>query len=294
MRVTCVVEVPLIVTFVCQPNSWLCGPFALKHGLLLAGLRADEEEIARIAGTDRTGTDETELARAAGHFGCSLGSVRRRDAEAAKRDLTRLLADTTPVLLCIEQWDHWVVAAHEEEGTFVVLDSRAPAIFRVLPWEYLRELLVYRRGRHTRIYDLHPLEACGDRALRPVFTVSRAQFLQQWENRPIAQGWYGYLRDALAIVNGGGEADTQSLLPGVFFGRYEPALLEALAPTNDGGRRTAARREMRGLRFLADTYGLRLDPADEEAARQRLEEVMRRRLREQPVPDDGSQMTDAR
>ena len=203
MRVTCVVEVPLIVTFVCQPNSWLCGPFALKHGLLLSGLRADEEEIARIAGTDHTGTDETELARAAGHFGCSLGSVRRRDAEAAKRDLTRLLADTTPVLLCIEQWDHWVAAAHEEEGTFVVLDSRAPAIFRVLPWEYLRELLVYRRGRHTRIYDLHPLEACGDRALRPVFTVSRAQFLQQWENRPIAQGWYGYLRDALAVnVNG--------------------------------------------------------------------------------------------
>jgi hypothetical protein len=278
MRVPCVVEVVPIVSFACQPNTWSCGPFALKHGLLLLGIRADERKIACLAGTDPTGTDETELAKAARHFGCELGSIRRHESEAARRDLTRLLAASTPVLLCIEQWDHWVVAAHEDDGTFVVLDSRAPAVFRVLPWEYLRDLLVYRHGRRTRIYDLHPLESSEDLPLRPTITVSRAQFLQQWENRPIAEDWYGYLNDALQVADAQDAPQAEGVLPGVFFGRHEPAFLEALSRTNDGGRRTAARQVLRGIRFLADTYGLRLDPASETAARERLEGVLRRRL----------------
>jgi hypothetical protein len=300
MRVPCVVEVVPIVSFVCQPNTWLCGPFALKHALLMLGVRADERHLATLAGTDTSGTDEAELARAARHFGCDLGFLRRRDAEVARRDLVRLLAARVPVLLCIEQWDHWVVAVHEEDGTFVVLDSRAPAVFRVLPWEYLRELLVYGDSRRTGVYDLHPLETDDVRAVRPSFTVERARFLQQWENRPIAEDWHGYLTDALTVMDGPECEGTAALLPGVLFGRHELPLLDAVSPTNDSGRRRAARRVLRGLRFVADTYGLRLDPASEQAARERLEAVLRRRLGNQESgvrsreSDVRNEMPDAR
>jgi hypothetical protein len=280
MRVTCMVEVGPIVSFNCQPNSWLCGPFALKHALLMLGVRAHETEVATLAGTDTTGTDEVELARAARHFGCDVGSIRQHDAEGARQELARLLSAEVPVLLCIEQWDHWVVAVHEDDGTFVILDSRAPAVFRVLPWEFLRELLVYADSRHPGVYDLHPLEAGRPSSLRPTFTIARAQFLQAWENRPIAQDWYGYLDDALQVLDGPESPGANAILPGALFGRHEPGLLDTLAPTNESGRRSAVRQVLRGLRFVADTYGLRLAPESEDAARERLEEVVRRRLGE--------------
>lgn len=267
-----------ITSFIRQPNAWLCGPFALKHALLALGVSAEERHLAALAGTDQTGTDETELARAARHFGCTLGFVRLREPEPARRDLVRFLAAGVPVLLCIEQWDHWVVAVHEDDGTFVVLDSRAPAVFRILPWEYLRGLLVYGDGRRAGVYDLHPLEPDETPPLRPSFTVERARFLQQWENRAIAEDWHGYLADALTVMDGPSCGGTVEMSPGELFGRHEPALLDAVAPTNEEGRRSAAREVVRGLRFVADTYGLRLDPASEHSARERMEAVLRRRL----------------
>ena len=280
MRVTCVVEVAPIVSFVCQPNTWLCGPFALKHALLVLGVSADERHLAKLAGTDQTGTDEIELARAARHFGCELGFVRQREPEPARRDLARFLTTGLPVLLCIEQWDHWVVAVHEDDGMFVVLDSRAPAVFRILPWEYLRGLLVYGDGRRTGVYDLHPLEPREARLPRPLFTVERARFLQQWENRGIAEDWHGYLADALVVMDGAACEGMEGLRPGELFGRHEPELLDSVTPNNEKGNRSAARQVLRGLRFVADTYGLRLDPASEHSARERLEGVLRRRLGE--------------
>lgn len=48
-----------------QPNKWQCGPFALKHGLLMRGMLASEWEIGKVAGTTPLGTDETQLERAA-------------------------------------------------------------------------------------------------------------------------------------------------------------------------------------------------------------------------------------
>lgn len=273
-------EVAPIASFIRQPNAWLCGPFALKHALLALGVRAEERHLAALAGTDRTGTDEAELARAARHYGCALGFVRQREPDPARRDLARFLADGVPVLLCIEQWDHWVVAVHEDDGMFVVLDSRAPAVFRILPWEYLRGLLVYGDGRRSGVYDLHPLEPDEMRLLRPSFTVERARFLQQWENRAIAEDWQGYLSDALTIMHGTSCGEATAMSPGELFGRHEPALLDAVTPTNEGGRRSAAREVMRGLRFVADTYGLRLSPATEHSAHGRMEAVVRRRLGE--------------
>jgi hypothetical protein len=262
-----------------QPNSWLCGPYALKHALLLVGVRADERAIAQLAGTDPSGTDEAELARAARHFDCDLQSVRRRDAEAARHDLATHLERGMPVLLCIEQWDHWVVAAHEHDGSFVIVDSRAPAIFRILPWEYLRDLLAYREGQSSsEIYDLHPLVPLRDAGRRPVLTLDRARFLQEWENQVVARDWHRFLADAQEVVGSENDAEGPAMTPGLFLGRHELAVLDGIAPDNESGRRTEARRVLRGLRFLADTYGFRVAAVDESNALQRLDAVLRRRL----------------
>ena len=267
------------MSFTRQPNSWLCGPYALKHALLLVGVRADEATIARLAGTDPSGTDEAELMRAARHFDCELQSVRWRDPDTARHDLTLHLGRGTPVLLCIEQWDHWVVAAHEHDGTFAIVDSRAAGIFRILPWEYLRDLLAFRERRAgSAIYDLHPLVPRRDSGRRPILTLDRVRFLQHWENQMVAGDWHTLLTEVLEVTGPADDTGGPTLSPGLFFGRHEPGVLDAIAPTNESGRRTEARQGLGGLRFLADTYGLRVAVADESNALRRLESVLRRRL----------------
>ncbi len=265
-----------------QPNSWLCGPFALKYALLALGIRADEDAIARIAGTNEHGTDESELERAADRFGCVLGTVRRRDADATRRVLNQQLGNGVPVLLCIEQWDHWVTAVYEEDDTYVILDSRHPSIFRIIPWEFLRELLAYRPGRRSRrgtpIYDLHPVVPRALAHTRPRFTVARARFLQEWENRPVVAEWDRYVDDALNLCRPAGFPGSVggSVSPGEFFGRYELALLDTVADTNSGGSRSKARTVLRWLRFVADTYGLDVPAADAAVGRARA--ILARRL----------------
>ncbi|MDH3458019.1 MAG: hypothetical protein OER90_14365 [Gemmatimonadota bacterium] len=267
-----------------QPNSWLCGPFALKHALLAVGIRADESSIARIAGTNEHGTDESELERAADRFGCALGTVRRRDPDAARRVLNEHLARGVPVLLCIEQWDHWVTAVCEEDDTYVVLDSRHPAVFRIIPWEFLRELLAYRPGRRSRggvpIYDLHPVVPRNRSHTRPRFTVERAKFLQEWENQPLVADWDRYVDDTVNVCRPVGFDNGASgyLSPGEFFGRHEFALLDTVGDSHSGGKRSKARAVLRGLRFVADTYGLDVPAAD--AAVARVREILARHLAE--------------
>jgi hypothetical protein len=266
-----------------QPNAWLCGPFALKHALLLLGIRADEHELAALAGTTEEGTDEEELARAAGRFGCTLGTSRYMDAESCHRALMAYVADGIPTLLCIEQWDHWVTAAHEDDGTFVILDSRHPAVFRLLPWEYLRKLLVFHPGSGSAtkgIYDLHPLVAPESRRLKPALTVSRARFVEAWEHRNIARDWVGLLDDALEFAEQVTDDPdpSRSLSPGAFFGRHEPDLLDAVSATNDALQRSRARIVLRALRFIADVYGLAIPAASEREALDRVRAIMRRRM----------------
>src|ERR1700704_2943934 len=92
-----------------QPNEWTCGPFALKHALLALGRMVDVSQIATTARTHWwSGTDEIQLARAAREFECDLVLERRSDAEQARKLLVKYLRVQTPVLLCVDEWSHWI------------------------------------------------------------------------------------------------------------------------------------------------------------------------------------------
>lgn len=166
-----------------QPNSWQCGPFALKHGLLAHGIFAHEDVLAHAAGsTEAHGTDERQLMRTARDHGCVLQFTRYHTAFTAKRALTRLLGDHTPVLLCVDQWDHWVTAVGADNANIVVLDSHYDTVVRLEPWDAYLQRVGYRHrlwGRGPRIawYDLHPLLARGETGMRLALTTERARRL---------------------------------------------------------------------------------------------------------------------
>ncbi|MDH4043881.1 MAG: hypothetical protein OEY20_07980 [Gemmatimonadota bacterium] len=166
-----------------QPNSWQCGPFALKHGLLAHGLFAHEDALARAAGsTEAHGTDERQLMGAARDHGCVLRLERYHTAHTARRALLRLLGDHIPVLLCVDQWDHWVTAVGADDAHVVVLDSHYDTVVRLELWDaYLRRVGYPHRlggwGPRVAWYDLHPLLARGETGMRMALTTERARHL---------------------------------------------------------------------------------------------------------------------
>jgi len=164
-----------------QPNSWQCGPFALKHGLLAHGIFAHEDRLAQSAGsTQEDGTDDGQLIATALEYGCVLQLRRLHTARAARRALTALLADHTPVLLCVDQWDHWVTAVGADDTHIVVLDSHYDTVVRVEPWGLFLRRVGYRHrawswGPRVTWYDLHPLRSRGETGLRLALTPDRAR-----------------------------------------------------------------------------------------------------------------------
>ena len=114
-----------------QPNSWTCGPFALKHGLLALGVFAREDALASAAGsTEQYGTDEPGLRRAARLHGAELRTERWTNAHAAHRAAVAWLDRWVPVLLCLDQWEHWVTAVAADAEHVILFDSKYDAPLR--------------------------------------------------------------------------------------------------------------------------------------------------------------------
>jgi len=252
-----------------QPNKWQCGPFALKHALLVHGILAPEQSIARAAGTTWHGTDETRLAKAARRYGCDLLTIRKMDPSRARRELVSYVRGGTPCLLCIDEWDHWVTLVKEEKGQFILLDSNDPAVLVIASWPQLKRMWAYHEADEYdpemvyTVYDLHPLVPRGRVRTRAKFSLERARHLRHKANREFAQLWDEYVNDLLAICRPRTARSTRAISVGEFLRRHQSMILEQLDYWHGDINRMAARRVLDRMHFVADTYGLVI-PADDE------------------------------
>lgn len=261
-----------------QPNPWICGPFALKHALAVWGRFMPEWDLARVAGSNASGTDERELGRAAASVGFDLGMERVHDVNAAHDLLVDHLHRDIPTLLCIEQWDHWVTAVHENDGEFVLFDSRFPSVVRVLA----REVLLAKWRYHDPdehemdLYDLHPLTPRLPTRVLGRFTLARARELMRFENLELTRRWSelaGYLVD-LGATSAHGDFD-------LFTSRLTDRLRWWQAQRASGMSLPAGgvTRAVEGLQFVSETYDFVIRVDDEERLDAQLSDIVRRAMR---------------
>jgi hypothetical protein len=256
-----------------QPNHWQCGPFALKHALVMLGVPASERTISRLAGTHWWyGTDEIQLARAAKEYHCDLLTIRRHDAQRARRDLTKYLRRGIPALLCVYEWSHWVTVVKAESNKFILLDSQDKAVLTIRSWRELKNAWVFHQpDEHDRshvetLYDFHPVVPRFRVRTKARFSIERARFLRRAENRRLSQLWDDYLADLLTICTPRTALSERVFSMGEFFRRHEQMILDQVDHWHGAINRRRAARILANLHFVADTYGLVIRTSDEKRA----------------------------
>ena len=256
-----------------QPNLWQCGPFALKHALIVLGIFSDERTITRLAHSrSKNGTNEDQIRRAAHHYDCDVPMVRRHDPEVARKELTDFLRRGIPALLCIDNWDHWITVVKAEEGRFILLDSREKAVLTILTWGELRRRWVHReqdqvdKKHWERIYDIHPVLPKFRVQTKARFSIARAQYLRRPENARLSRFWDQYLADLMIIAKPRTPLSKKNISLGEFLRRHERMIVSQVDYWHGEINRRRAMKILKNLHFVGDTYGLIIHDEDEKRA----------------------------
>jgi hypothetical protein len=253
-----------------QHDRWQCGPFALKHALIMLGIMAEENAISTLAGTNPlSGTNEVQLRRAARKFDCDLRMERSEDAGEARRRLIEYLRQGVPCLVCISEWSHWITIVKEEKGRFIVLDSYDEAVLLILTARQLETDWVYHMddsGATRTLYDFHPVVPRFRVQTRARVSLARARFLRRPENRDFARQWDKYVEDLLAICRPRTPLSSHVISLGEFLRRHGEMVLDQVAFWHGWIERRHAAKVLANLHFVADTYGLVIHEEDEKRA----------------------------
>jgi len=157
-----------------------------------------------------------------------------------------------PVLLCVDQWTHWIAIVGMEHDAVIALDSRSSVVWEIIPWSILATRLAYPAGGGRSWYDLHPLVA--DRAsTRPArFSLARVEHLCGPDGRELSRDWSRYLADLIPVSRAAGPQAEWTVSIGDTLRERAASLLDAL-PTRG---MLLAHRRLTHAAFVADTHGL--------------------------------------
>lgn len=245
-----------------QPNDYTCGPFALKHALVTLGRLVDEDRIATLARTTWwSGTDEIRLARAARAFDCDLPVLRSRDPMRAKKMLLDHLRQRIPVLLCVDEWGHWITAVRYEGSRFVVIDSNLDPVLNLLSWAQLEKRWRYLDRDYDEndppsVYDLHPIRPRFRVTAKADLSIARLRHLRRPENRLLALHWNDYLEDLLEICRPRSALQENPLSMGEFLRRNQELIISRVVYWHGDIDRERVAKLLGNFRFVAETYGL--------------------------------------
>lgn len=94
-----------------QARKSSCGPASLANALEALGLSRTEEELISLCGQTPDGTTEKGLRKAIAALGGLNKEISESRPEVATLYLLQALYEGRPVILCVETWGHWAVAA---------------------------------------------------------------------------------------------------------------------------------------------------------------------------------------
>lgn len=256
-----------------QPNKWQCGPFALKHALIMLGKFVNEKRVSEIAGTTWwSGTDEIQLGRAARAYDCKMTVVRENNPLHAKRELLLTLKRGRPALLCVDNWGHWITVVGAEKGRFIYLDSSKAPVVCVASWKQLKKRWAYKELDEgdpkivETLYDLHPVMPKFRARTKARFSLERARYLRRPENHTFATHWDEYFDDLTQICAPRTPLSQQVFPMGELLRRHGEMIKDQVAYWHGAVKREQVAKVLKNMKFVADTYDLVVKKSEEKRA----------------------------
>jgi hypothetical protein len=223
---------------------------------------AHEDDIAAYARTHWwSGTDEIRLTKAARAFDCDLELFRTSNPDRARRKLIEILRHRTPVLLCVDDWGHWITVLRHQSKQFVVVDSNLDPVLNIITWSQLS-----RRWRYydvdydatdpPSLYDGFAVKPRFRVPMRADFSVDRVRYLRRQENHGLAVHWDEYLGDLMEVCRPRSSRMANALSMGEFLRRNQELISSRLEHWHGYVDRRDLDRLLQNFRFVAETYGL--------------------------------------
>ncbi len=111
-----------------QSNRSSCGPAALANALEALGIKRSEDELIPLTGQTPDGTDARGILKAIKAISTEAAPL-RGDSIKVGEGLAWVLAwfhiahEGRPMILCVDEEDHWVAATGHLGDRLVVIDS---------------------------------------------------------------------------------------------------------------------------------------------------------------------------
>ncbi len=108
-----------------QSKEYTCGPSSIVNALRCFGVNKSESTIARYCGTTAAkGTDQHGIRQGIARAGYSSEEWHDHFTETSAQWLVQTLLVGSPVILCVDDWEHWVCCTHGyRPGAVFLFDS---------------------------------------------------------------------------------------------------------------------------------------------------------------------------
>lgn len=94
-----------------QDSAANCGPASVSNALQALGIIRTQAECETLCKTNATdGTTGKNIAKGLKALGCHGHPIREKRADVALAFLMSALGKGRPVILCVDDWEHWVAA----------------------------------------------------------------------------------------------------------------------------------------------------------------------------------------
>jgi hypothetical protein len=256
------------MSFYPQPNSYACGPFALKYALVMLGQFRDEKIIAKRSGsTWWYGTDEIGLAKAARSFKCTMKYFHSADRDEARKKLLRYIKRGIPCVLSVDRWEHWFTVLGADHKKYVVVDSSRDKVIVVYSERTLLQRWFYEDEEEGRAsFDGYAMIPRYKVKTKARFTLEKARFVMRERNADLAMQWDTYFNDLIHICKPHSPNAKRTMSLPEFLRRNEGLLVRTVANWHGSPTYAELKKILRNLKFVAETYDLLIYTKDQKKA----------------------------
>jgi ABC-type bacteriocin/lantibiotic exporter with double-glycine peptidase domain len=122
-----------------QSRKFSCGATALGNALEVYGIFKSEDWLSEACKTTVQGTSAAGIRAGISAVACTAVDIKLRDASEARKKLEECLTLGHPVIMCVDDWTHWVALVGSINSKAIIADSASVHLIEYYKWPDLME-----------------------------------------------------------------------------------------------------------------------------------------------------------